>query len=222
MQWLSDLNEFANPLSTRMYKVVLSLDALGPALDRYVARRSELLHTLAISSDEGTAHFNGIYLPRPADRLFALGYQRVEFRSDFTVSGTIRNLVRLHARRFRLYDPDATVDLMRIASKLIPGIQRRFVRALCTSTPHIFQTAEIADEVLLNIEYFLEKVPAFMNAFGEISLARVRVIENNRVAFYVQTNLFLVRMVDFFGPEYLSLEEIQDRDTMEMLWESPR
>jgi hypothetical protein len=65
---------------------------------------------------------------------------------------------------------------------------------------------------------YLEKVPDYMNSLGDIRIVNVRAQEN-RILFYVNTNLIMVNLVDTFGPEYLSLEEIKyDKESMQMLW----
>ncbi|MCB1309381.1 MAG: hypothetical protein KDK30_14420 [Leptospiraceae bacterium] len=225
MQWFTDISDFANPLNARTYKVVLRLDALQPALDQYVVARSEVLESLSVGSQEGVVLFQGMYLPRTDHTLHSLGYNRVGFLAEFEIRRNKHQLVYLHTRKFRLLDPGTSSGgLIRLASKFMPAVERRFLNALCLAAPRVFhQPLDIpAGGVVFNLEYFLEKVPTLVSSLGEISILRVRPTEDNRIFFYVQTNLFLMRMMDFFGPEYLMIEEVTDRDTLELLWQHER
>lgn len=221
MQWLNDINEFANPLYGRMFKVVLSLEALQPVLQKYVVDRYRKLESLSAASVSGLVMFKGIYLPDTDHRLSTMGYRRVGIEAQFRVRETRRSQVYLDLHHFRMRDPSSsTVDLMNLASRFLPGVQRQFLRALATTQPKVFQLPEDNESggILMDLDYFLQKVPGYVQNFGEIRLVRV-VVKDGRVHFFVQTNMIMMRLVEFFGPEYLSLEEIQDGDSIELLWE---
>lgn len=222
MKWLNELNEFANPLSSKMYKVVLLLEALNPVLHSLVVQKSEILESLEVSSDTGFVLFKGVVNNQPEDTLANLGYPQVAFEAKFSVKRGSKNLIDLTMHKFRLSNPDSgRVDLMRLASRFIPGIKSRFLRELSDSRPELFSLPAVSDVIVMDISYFLTLVPALMStSLGEIGLVRVQASQQNRVNFYVQTNMLLVRMVDFFGPEYLTMEEIEHKDAVEMLWES--
>jgi hypothetical protein len=223
LQWLTDISEFANPLGGRLYKLVLSLDSLNPVLEQYVVRKSRRFEALHITSSEGLIRFEGIYLPPTDHRLATLGYPRVGIEAEFAVIKNQRSLVYLGVQRFRLREPGrGRMDVMWLASRFWPGIEARFLKTLATSVPRIFSLpAENRQPgIAMNLDYFLNKVPAYVSTLGEIRLSEVSIRNNNRVHFFVQTNLLLKRLVDFFGPEYLALEELEaDRDPMELLWE---
>ncbi len=222
MQWLNDINEFANPLYGRMFKVVLSLEALKPVLQKYVVERRRNLESLTVTSVQGLVMFQGIYLPDTDHRLSTMGYRRVGIEAQFRVRDTRRSQVFLDLHRFRMRDPSSsTVDLMNLASRFLPRVQRQFLRALATTQPKVFQLPEGNETggILMDLDYFLQKVPGYVQNFGEIRLVRVSVKDDDRVHFFVQTNMIMMRLVEFFGPEYLSLEEIHDGDSIQLLWE---
>lgn len=223
MQWLTDISEFANPLHGRMYKLVLLLDALNPVLDQYVVARYRHLESLRVTSTEGLVRFEGIYLPPTDHRLSTLGYPRVWIEAEFAVRENHRSLVYLGVQHFRLREPGrGRMDLMRLASRFLPGIQARFLKALATTLPKIFSLPEGREVpcIAMNLDYFLTKVPAYVSTLGEVRLSQISIRNQNRVHFFLQTTAILKNLVDFFGPEYLQLEELEaHRDPMELLWD---
>ncbi|MBX7056588.1 MAG: hypothetical protein K1X75_00890 [Leptospirales bacterium] len=221
MRWLSDLSEFANPLASRMYKLVVSLPALNPILQKYVAQPSRTIESLSVGSSDGTVVFRGIYLPREDHTLASLGYKRVGFLAETQPLSNEGSLVRLAIRKFRLLDPsEATVDLMRLASKFVPAIQRRFAQSLARTAPAVFSApSDDGDTIAMNMDYFLERVPGYTSMLGELRLMRVFVRTDERVVFFVQTNLILRQLAEFFGPQFISIEELEDRDHIEALWQ---
>lgn len=221
MQWLSDLTDFANPLAGRIYKLILNLESLNPALQKYVAEPSRLLERLSVSSETGAVLMHGIYLPQPEDTLTSLGYKRVGLLAEATPVKNEGSLVILAVRKFRLLDPDGgALDLMRLASKFLPSIQKRFLRGMCNARPQLFSLPDDTGEsIAMNLDYFLRMAPAYTSMLGELRLLRVSVREGNRILFYIQTNVILKQLAEFFGPQYITLEQVDDRDSMGLLWE---
>ena len=210
-------------LGGRMYKLVLRLDALNPVLEKYVVQPYRHLEALQVTSVEGLVRFEGIYLPPTDHRLATLGYPRVGIEAEFAVRENERSLVYLGVHRFRLREPGrGRVDPIRLASRFLPGMQTRFLKALAKTLPSIF-SLPVGREVpciAMNLDYFLSKVPAYVSSLGEVRLDRISIRNDNRVHFFLQTNTILKNLVDFFGPEYLQLEELEDhRDFLELLWD---
>lgn len=206
-----------------MYKLVLHLDALNPVLQTHVVERYRHLESLRITSVEGLVRFEGIYLPPTDHRLSTLGYPRVWIEAEFAVRETVRSLVYLGVQHFRLREPNKSrVDLVRIASAVLPGVRDRFLRALATTLPRLFTLPEgqAVPCIAMNLDYFLSKVPAYVSNLGEVSVSQISIRNENRVHFFLQTTAILKNLVDFFGPEYLQLEELEaHRDPMELLWD---
>ncbi|MCR9142203.1 MAG: hypothetical protein NXI24_08120 [bacterium] len=206
-----------------MYKLILRLDALNPVLQRYVVEPYPRLESLHITSVEGLVRFEGIYLPPTDHRLSTLGYPRVWIEAEFAVRETHGSLVYLGVQRFRLREPNRSrMDLMRLASAVLPGVQDRFLKALATTLPRLFILPEGREIpcIAMNLDYFLSKVPAYVSSLGEVRISEISIRNENRVHFFLQTTAILKNLVDFFGPEYLHLEELEaHRDPMELLWD---
>lgn len=206
-----------------MYKLILLLDALNPVLKKYVVQPYRQLESLQVTSVEGLVRFEGMYLPPTDHRLSTLGYPRVWIEAEFAVRESNRSLVYLGVEHFRLREPNkGRMDLMRLASAVLPGIQDRFLKALATTLPRIFTLPEGREVpcIAMNLDYFLTKVPAYVSSLGEVRLSQISIRNENRVHFFLQTTAILKNLVDFFGPEYLLLEELEvHRDPMELLWD---
>lgn len=219
MQWLTDLTDFANPLASRVYKIILSLKALNPVLQKHVAEPSKLLESLSVSAADGHVVFRGVYLPRAENALAALGYKRVGLLAEATPVSNEGSLVKIAIRKFRLLDPgEATVDLMRLASKFVPAIQRRFLQSLARTVPKVFSTPG-DDSIAMNLDYFLSRA-GYNSMLGELRLVRVMVRDDDHVIFFVQTTMILRQLAEFFGPQFIALEEFEDRDGLQLLWQN--
>lgn len=216
------MTELANPLSAKMYKVVLLLENLNPVIKKYVVDSSETIEYLEVNSGPGNVHFHGIVKTQPEERLNSLGYPRIAFHADFSITKGSDHFINLAINKFRLTNPDKpSVDFMRIASKFIPGIKKYFLKELSDSRPELFSFPTASDKFVMDISYFINHVPTLMSSsFSEIQIFRVNASGKNRINFYIISNLLLIKAVDYFGPAYLSVEEIKDKDALELLWEN--
>lgn len=225
MLWWTDISEFANPLGSRTYKLVLHLEALGPVLQRYVVERSAYLEALTVRSEQGVLIFNGDYLPRENEKLHSMGYRKVSFEARFTIEKNEKNLLFLRLRKFRVARPGGgRFDWLRLASKFYRGAESYFLRALVTSKSDVFSLPDEQQThpvIAMDLEYFLRRAPVYegMSMFGEISLVRAVIRPDDRVYFYAQTTLILRRLAEYFGPQFIDIEEFRDRDHLEVLLE---
>ena len=220
MQWLSEMGDYVSPLSNKMYKVVVLLDHLAPVLEKYVVEPSKSIEALEIRSEPGTVLFTGTVKNQPEDRLHSFGYPRISFLSEFSIEKGNEHLIDLTVKKFRLIDPEEpSVDMVRLASKFLPGIKKYFLRELAKARPELFSMPDLSDVVVMDISYFLNHVPSLMTSpLSEARIIRVSASQN-QINFYVETSLLLVKLVDYFGPRYIELQEIQDRDALELLWQ---
>jgi len=225
MLWWTDISEFANPLGSRTYKVVLHLEALGPVLQKYVVDRSANLDALDVASERGVLLFNGVYLPREQEKLYSMGYRRVAFEARFTIEKNEKNLLFLRLRKFRVARSDGgRFDWLRLASRLYRGAEVYFLRSLVNAKSEVFSLPDEEQKhpvIVMNLDYFIRKAPVYdsMSMFGEISLVRALIRPDNRVHFYAQSNLILRRLAEYFGPQFIDIEEFRDRDHLEVLLE---
>ncbi len=229
MDWLWKIFQPAtdvapNPFEDNLYKVVLSLEALKPKLKEHVITPARDLLHLEFHSDNEKIYISGGFLTREDDTLKSLGYDSINFLAEGLVQEVRGNDVVLNVEKLRLMNPSGTrLDLLRLASKMFPTIQRRIIQTITGRIPHILNYEEDYTRVIFHAEYFLAKVPAFTRRLGDIKMLRVKPAEHDRVVFYVHSNLIMMNLVQYFGPEYLSLEEIHvDTESQEVLFESFR
>lgn len=222
MAWYDDIRNFTdlvNPLADNLYKIVLSLEALNPRLEQYAIRKTETIASMRLSARKGLVILRGVYVPAAGRKIKNL-YDEIGFNLMLEVQGVSGNEVLFKVKRTGLHNPRARrFDPVRWAGAVLPGVRKQIIGALCRNLPHILRTNEEFNEIWFNTGYYLAKVPAYMNSLGDIRIVNVRAQEN-RILFYVNTNLIMVNLVDQFGPEYLSLEEIKaDKESMQMLWD---
>ncbi|MCB1174848.1 MAG: hypothetical protein KDK39_14855 [Leptospiraceae bacterium] len=220
MQWFKDMQGYVNPLGERMYKLVLKLQHLGPVLDRQVIAKSAILEALSIASRPGTIFCKGTVLTNPDERLYQLGYPRITFLSEFGIRRNSAYHIDLQMTKFRLTSSvDESVDFMRVASRFIPGIKGYFIKELCTAKPALFEAVENEDSIRMDLSFFIQFVPSLVSAsLSETRVVSAHIARENEVHLYIQTSLVLFKLVDYFGPEYLAIDEVNDQDAIELLW----
>ncbi len=220
MSWYDDIRSFTdlvNPLAENLYKIVLSLEALNPVLEKFVQSRAAYISSMRLSARKGRVILRGVYVPQEK-KLRSL-YDHIGFNLILEIESVNGNEVLLKVARTGLHNPGARLfDPLRWAA-VLPPVRRSLATALVRAMPSILRTNEEANRLWFNTGYYLAKVPAYMNSLGDIRIVSVRAREN-RVLFYVNTNVIMVNFVDQFGPQYLSLEEIKyDQESIQMLWE---
>jgi len=218
MDLFQRLIDLSTPWSSNLYKIVLRLESLNPVVQKYVVARSETLESLFISSITGYILLEGDYLP-PKDALsYKIGYRKVHFRIRMKIKKIIKGRVLLHVTRVDLASK-RFFDLLKLANFFLSGVRKAIIQGLVKARPDIF-SFHGKTELLFHTDYFLAKVPSFVEYMGDIKIVNVRAVRSNQVHFYVESTILVVGLVDTFGPEYLSLSEIKkDRESLELLWE---
>lgn len=223
MLWFQRLAKIATPFAENLYRVVLMLDSLNPALEEYVVRQSANLKRLHISSIADRVRMEGDYRLKEDSLVKSLGYDEVKFQVEFIIAGTEGNNVILKLTKLRLRDPFAgRIDLLRLVSKFVGRVQREIIRTMAERIGHILSPRRDYSEVLFHTDYFLAKVPSFSGSLGEVRVLTVRPVDANRVHFFVHSNLILMNLVQTFGPQYLQLEEVhfeQEQESQAFLWD---
>lgn len=209
--------DMVNPLADNLYKIALGLEALTPRVEAYARSKSPTLISIRLSARKGRVIVRGVFQP-PEGSMGSL-YKELGFHLILEIKGISNNEVLLEVARTGLYKPGAgRFDLVRWAGAVLPGVRASIVSALVKGMPRSLRTNDERTRMWFNCKVYLEKVPDYMNSLGDIRIVNVRAQEN-RILFYVNTNLIMVNLVDTFGPEYLSLEEIKyDKESMQMLW----
>ncbi|MBE7437647.1 MAG: hypothetical protein HS115_04260 [Spirochaetales bacterium] len=218
MSWYQDFKSFAealNPLSDDLYKIILSLDALQDILDTYVTARIDYLSSIRITTANHRLVLSGEYILTSG----MLSGQRVRFQGNFQIADAQDNKVILKIRSVKLARSGPGFDWIGMLGFALPGLRRLLVDALTQAQPEIF-THRRFQEVFFHTPYFLNQVPGLTGALGQIRIVFVRAASKNQVHFYVQSNQIVRSLVEYFGPQFLTVETIHfDRESLAMLWE---
>ncbi len=223
MLWFQRLAKIATPFAENLYRVVLLLDSLNPALETHVVRPATYLKRLRVSSIDDRILLEGDYRLREDSMARSFGYDMVTFRVELIVTGTEGNNVILRVVKLRVQDlGSGPFDMLRLVSKFVKRAQREIIRTFAERIPHIVSPRRDFSEILFHTDYFLAKVPSFSGSLGEVRVLTVRPVAGNRVHFFVHSNLILMNLVQTFGPEYLQLEEVhpeQEQESQAFLWD---
>lgn len=223
MLWFRRLAKITTPFAENLYRVVLLLDSLNPALETHVVRPASNLKRLRISSIAERILMEGDYRLREDSVARSFGYDEVTFRVELAVTGTEGNNVVLRVVKLRVHDSaGGGLDMLRLVSKFVRRARREIIRTFAERIPHIVTPRRDFSELLFHADYFLAKVPSFSGSLGEVRILTVRPADDNRVHFFVHSNLILMNLVQTFGPEYLQLEEVhleQEQESQAFLWD---
>lgn len=223
MLWFRRLAKITTPFAENLYRVVLLLDSLNPALETHVVRPATNLKRLRLSSIDDRIIMEGDYLLREDSFARSFGYDEVTFRVELAVAGTEGNHVILRVMKLRVQDSiGGRLDMLRLVSKLVGRARREIIRTFAERIPHIVTPRRDYSEILFHTDYFLAKVPSFAGSLGEVRILTVRPANDNHVHFFVHSNLILMNLVQTFGPEYLRLEEVhmeQEQESQAFLWD---
>ncbi len=213
--------DFRNPLGNNLYKVVLSLESLNPVLDQIVKEKSQRVRRLHVSSVPGEVRMEGEANPRKDSPARKFGIDRIGFRIHVRVRESRGNDVILRVQRIEIWNAQARkIDLLKIVGRFSARLRATLIQEITEVIPEVITVGHYAGELVFHAGYFVSMVPTLWNSLGSIHIAGVRAADVNHVHFYVQSNLLLLGMVDFFGPQYLSLEQIQgESDSLRMLWD---
>ena len=223
MLWFHRLAKITTPFAENLYRVVLLLDSLNPALETHVVRPARNLKRLVLSSIADRIIMEGDYRLREDSVARSFGYDEVTFRAELAVTGTEGNHVVLRVVKLRVQDRGGgRLDLLRMVSKFVGRARREIIRTFAEQIPHIVTPRRDYSELLFHADYFLAKVPSFSGSLGEVRVLTVRPAAENRVHFFVHSNLILMNLVQTFGPEYLQLQEVhldQEQESQAFLWD---
>jgi hypothetical protein len=199
------------------YKVTILLKNLRSVIRTEIIDKDPDLETLEITSVKGEIHMTGVYL---MDWLWIskfIGVHAIHYRVRLKPVSVRDNKAHLKIVGYRVWDTkERKFDFVRWFAKIDPFHKTKVLDSILKSAPQLLSVTGLQWEVQLNLNYFLDLVPSIA---GKIEIQYV-LADNGEVYVFVRSGTILKPLVDFFGPEYVRIDFIEeDQDLPLLLWD---
>jgi len=222
---LTDLLRF-NPLNLFLpqkvvaksnYKVTILLRNLRSVIRTEIIDKDPDLETLEITSVKGEIHMTGVYL---MDWLWIskfIGVHAIHYRVRLKPVSVRDNKAHFKIVGYRVWDTKVRkFDFVRWFAKVDPFHKTKVLDSILKSAPKLLSVTGLQWEVQLDLNYFLNLVPSIA---GKIEIQYL-VADNGEIYVFVRSGTILKPIVDFFGPEYVRIDFIEeDQDLPLILWD---
>jgi hypothetical protein len=201
---LQALLEPRRPSSKSNYRATLSLISLKPLIDQEIVNETEGLESLDFHSRKGELILTGIYNPRGLYIPRILKMNDLRYRVTLKPIWVKNNKVRFKITSYHLkkLDSNSKWDLVYLFSRLEPFHKRILLQEIVDSFPTVFSLTKLKHEIKFDLTYFLMKIPSLA---GQIEITHVDLDAGN-VYFFIQSSKILKPLLDFFGPQYISID----------------
>ncbi|MBE7413096.1 MAG: hypothetical protein L6Q54_09580 [Leptospiraceae bacterium] len=198
------------------YRVTLNLNSLNKVIQTEVVEKTDNLKKLTFDSENGKLNLEGYYsvLHYPLARLWRVS--ALNFYAILDPVWVKNNIIRFKVVSFRLENhKKKKFDLIRLLSRFDFFHRRMILESIVEVIPEVLSSTRLNNEIKFNINYFLEKIPSIA---GKISISRIYPYKGE-IFFYVRSSTILRALLDFFGPEFIRLDEIDEgSDSLKLLW----
>lgn len=223
---LTDLLRF-NPLNLFLppkvvpksnYKVTLLLGSLRKVISTEIIAEDPDLESMEVSSAKGEVILTGVYRMGWLWIARFLKVESIRYRVRLKPVSVKDNKARLKIVGYRVWDTKPRrFDFVRWFGKVDPFHKKKVFESILYAAPHLLSLTGLQWEILFDLNYFLNLVPSIA---GKIEIQYI-IGDNNELYIFVRSSTILKPLVDFFGPEYLKIDYIEeDRDIQMLLWEN--
>jgi len=209
------ITEVLGPLGKEQYKVITYQDKLNEIVSRKILPESQSLRRLKLVITNKLLHLRGIIF-EPELKIKSIKPGDIFFDLSFTKEEIHRDEVILKIRKFRIYNPNRRIDLWKLIDRYSNVLREKIMKGLTgENTP--FYELETADTLYFDLKYVLNQIPTEANLLGHIAILNVA-FEKRRIVWYIESNFVLKSIIDYLGPDYLEVEQVDlDIDALKLL-----
>jgi len=146
------------------------------------------------------------------------GVEAIHYRVRLKPESVKHNKVHCRIVGYRVWDTKKRrFDFVRWFGRVDPFHKKRVLKSILRNFPEVLSLAGFQWEVLVDLNYFLRMGPPLAGSI-EIQNVVPAPHEPDKIFFYAKSSSILKPLMDFFGPEYLSVDEIEEHvDEMTLL-----
>lgn len=191
--------EIENPLEEKIYRIQLNLEALNPVLQTQARMRNPSLLEFSLKASNRDIRVLGKTTGQQQLRGAAF---EIIFKTDHIAHHGI--YFKCRRFKFRTY-PYKKLDLYRMISPL-PFARRIAMSRFTKKLPPAFEHQ--GDSIYFRPAYYVRMVPTFV---GDFHMLYVR-LNPGSIEFFVKSNRLFQALVDFFGPQYIRMQSINESE----------
>lgn len=209
------LEKLLGSMDQHHFKVITEQNQLNLLAKTRLVTETEDLDEFQVSVKFGKINIMGIVnvQGRFARRI---GLGRIYFNIMLVKEEVRAHEIHLNIRRFEVNNPEKSPDPVKIFSIFSNLIKHRILYGLCEGNSPFF-IVEPYRVIGFDLSQILQQIPSEVNLLGGIRILNIA-LEEGRIIWYIQSNLILRSLIDYLGPQYLSVEKLEENaDALRLL-----
>lgn len=189
------------------YRVTLLLRNIQEIIRTEIMKKDEDLLSLRITVEKDEIYLTGEYQMTWLFLARWCAIRSIFFRVRLRPGRVSHNKAECRIVGYRVWDTSPSyIDFVRLVGKWEPFHKKRLLHSIVSSFPKVLSLSGLQWEVLIDLNYFLDQVPSIAGSMaGSIEVTQL-LTDGDNLLFSVKSSTLLKPLMDFFGPEYLSIE----------------
>lgn len=215
------LNQILNPLGEEQYKVVTHQLRLNQLFRENLLPNLPSLKMLKLMLTRGTLHIRGIIKePEHIRKKYHIKLGDIFFDITLHKEEIIRDEVFLRVGKFKVFNPKKRFDLVKIINRHSTTIQEKILEGF-TGPKSPFFIEDPLKKIKFDLKWVLNRIPTEANLLGRVQILNVG-FEPRRIVWYLQSNLMLRTILDYYGPDYIEVQKVDlNIDALRLLTDFP-
>lgn len=209
------------------YRVTIKIDNLKSIIRQEIISKDDDLETMEVSTQDGQIYLKGVYNMRWqwAARLFRI--PAINYRIRLKPLRAKNNYIFCQVVGYRVWDlREKKIDLVWWFGKLDPFHKKKVFNSIIRAFPSVLSVSGFQWEVSINMNHFLAMVPDLAKSMsgsvaapvaGSLAGSVVDTVDiqnvsvgNGEIYLYTKSTSMLKPLMDFFGPEYLEVDFVDE------------
>ena len=190
-----------------MYKVIISQKVINQILHDLILEKSARLLKLRILCADRVVHLRGV-IKEGNEKIFGMNTGDIYFDFQLHKEEVNYETVRLQITQPRFFSSRPGVDLIKLVSRFSNRLIQQIMIGLTRADSPFFILNRKKRIIGFDLKFILNQIPAEMDVLGKIKILNVS-FEKLRIVWYVESNLILKSLLQFFKPNSIELEQIE-------------
>lgn len=189
-----------------MYKAVTRQVTLNKLLDEHVVSRFERLKSIRFLCTHRAIHLRGV-LREGDEKILGLKTGEIYFDFQLLKEEVTAHTVKMRMAKARFFS-SGKPDMIKLSSRFSSKLQNIILYHLTRGDSPFFMVNRRKRFVGFDLNFILMQIPPELDALGKIKIVNVA-FEAKRIVWYLDSNLVLKSLVQFFKPDYIEIEQIE-------------
>jgi hypothetical protein len=189
-----------------MYKAVTRQRILNELLNEHVVTQFDRLKSLRFMCAHRVLHLRGV-ISEGEERIFGLRTGDIHFDFQLKKEEVTAHTVKMRLTKSRFFS-NAKPDMIKISSRFSTKLQDTILYHLTRGDSPFFMVNRKKRFLGFDLNFILMQIPPELDALGKIKIVNTA-FEPRRIVWYLDSNLVLQSLVQFFKPNYVEIEQIE-------------